>query len=106
MIVEKLLVSLLLLIPFVQTLGSSILEPLADVSETLELWMALLIMPLLINVLWFWVVDNLLMKAEAAYLGPTLAGPGGAEGTGYELLVQHSPAASEDEDEVPELDVE
>jgi len=102
LIAEKILVSLLLLFDFMQSVGSSILEPLAKTSETLELWVALLIMPLLINCLWFWVVDNLLMKAETAFLAPVPIRSDVSSDTAYELLVQHSPTASDNDSEMEE----
>lgn len=44
MVIEKVLVSLLLLIPAFQDLGNTLLQPLAKVSQTLELVVALMIM--------------------------------------------------------------
>jgi len=64
MLLEKLLVSLVLLIPFVQQAGQAILRPIGRASATFELVVALLITPFVINVLWFWIVDNFLKKAE------------------------------------------
>lgn len=65
MLIEKGLVSLLLLLHFIQRVGGAILKPIGDVSPTFELVLALVITPFLINVMWFWIVDNFLMKAEA-----------------------------------------
>eukprot|EP00036_Acanthoecidae_sp_10tr_P005867 CAMPEP_0182953284 /NCGR_PEP_ID=MMETSP0105_2-20130417/62197_1 /TAXON_ID=81532 ORGANISM="Acanthoeca-like sp., Strain 10tr" /NCGR_SAMPLE_ID=MMETSP0105_2 /ASSEMBLY_ACC=CAM_ASM_000205 /LENGTH=191 /DNA_ID=CAMNT_0025093605 /DNA_START=632 /DNA_END=1207 /DNA_ORIENTATION=- len=63
MLLEKGLVSLLLLFHFIQRVGGAILKPIGDVSPKLELVLALVITPFLINVMWFWIVDNFLMKA-------------------------------------------
>eukprot|EP00038_Savillea_parva_P013214 m.7651 g.7651 ORF g.7651 m.7651 type:complete len:273 (-) comp2465_c0_seq2:25-843(-) len=64
MLIEKGLVSLLLLLHFVQQIGGAILKPIGNVSPTFELVLALVITPFLINVMWFWIVDNFLMKGE------------------------------------------
>eukprot|EP00041_Stephanoeca_diplocostata_P008388 m.124732 g.124732 ORF g.124732 m.124732 type:complete len:199 (+) comp17299_c0_seq21:433-1029(+) len=64
MLVEKALVSCLFLIPFVQKTGAAILQPIGRVSPTFELVLAIVITPFLINVMWFWIVDNFLMKVE------------------------------------------
>eukprot|EP00048_Salpingoeca_helianthica_P005451 m.88003 g.88003 ORF g.88003 m.88003 type:complete len:229 (-) comp13604_c0_seq2:24-710(-) len=65
-VVEKVAVSALMLAPFWQTLGNQILRPLADASEKFETVFTMLLVPLVINAIWFWVVDNFLMKAEVA----------------------------------------
>jgi hypothetical protein len=44
--------------------GGAILKPIGDVSPTLELVLALVLTPFLINVMWFWIVDNFLKKGE------------------------------------------
>eukprot|EP00035_Acanthoeca_spectabilis_P031717 m.15441 g.15441 ORF g.15441 m.15441 type:complete len:267 (+) comp4915_c0_seq1:424-1224(+) len=64
MLIEKGLVSLLLLLHFVQRVGGAILTPIGNVSPTLELVLALVLTPFLINVMWFWIVDNFLMKGD------------------------------------------
>lgn len=69
MLVEKLLVSLVLLIPFVQAAGRAVLTPIGEASATFELIISLLITPFVINVLWFWIVDNFLKKAETYHHG-------------------------------------
>eukprot|EP00039_Didymoeca_costata_P020532 m.341601 g.341601 ORF g.341601 m.341601 type:complete len:272 (-) comp20250_c0_seq1:137-952(-) len=63
-IVEKLVVSSLLLISFIQSVGHSILTPLRKLSPKLELVFALLIFPLFINIMWFWILDDFIMSAE------------------------------------------
>ena len=45
--------------------GKGILVPIGNVSESLELVLSLVITPFLINVIWFWLVDNFLMKVRA-----------------------------------------
>ena len=44
------------------------LVPIGNLSPNLELALALFITPLIINVVWFWCVDNFLMSVETKHL--------------------------------------
>ena len=52
----------------VEQIGRSILTPIGQLSPNLELALALFITPLIINIIWFWCVDNFLMSAETKHL--------------------------------------
>eukprot|EP00051_Salpingoeca_urceolata_P015461 m.200489 g.200489 ORF g.200489 m.200489 type:complete len:242 (+) comp18405_c1_seq1:318-1043(+) len=79
-VVEKVLVSLLLLFPFWQEVGQLVRNSLGAVSPKLEVVLTMFIVPFLINAIWFWVVDSIIMKdkptryslvpGESAYGGP------------------------------------
>lgn len=66
-IIEKLLVSLVLLAPGFSKVGEVILGPVGRVSVRLELAIALVITPLVITIIWFWSVDNFLMSIETKH---------------------------------------
>ena len=67
MVFEKLLVSLVLLSPGARMIGDGILRPIGEASVRLELIVALFITPMIINIIWFWVVDNFLMSVETKH---------------------------------------
>eukprot|EP00730_Choanoeca_flexa_P017187 TRINITY_DN8242_c0_g1_i2.p1 TRINITY_DN8242_c0_g1~~TRINITY_DN8242_c0_g1_i2.p1 ORF type:complete len:250 (+),score=29.71 TRINITY_DN8242_c0_g1_i2:110-859(+) len=62
--IEKALVLIIMLLPFWAQLGEAILRAMRTISPKVEALGAMLIMPFVITVVWFWVVDNMLMAAE------------------------------------------
>eukprot|EP00053_Salpingoeca_punica_P013619 m.123194 g.123194 ORF g.123194 m.123194 type:complete len:264 (-) comp16244_c2_seq9:1831-2622(-) len=102
-ILEKLLVFVLMMADFWQTLGERILSPLGHMSDRLETMFALLIAPFIINAVWFWMVDNFLMKAETsrekslhlrAYYGRRHSGD---RSTDYDMLLQADNDSDDDD---------
>jgi hypothetical protein len=68
MVFEKIMVSLVLLWPAARMIGEGILRPIGEASVRLELIVALFITPMVINIVWFWVVDNFLMSVETKHM--------------------------------------
>eukprot|EP00042_Codosiga_hollandica_P056246 m.807478 g.807478 ORF g.807478 m.807478 type:complete len:242 (+) comp59304_c0_seq4:45-770(+) len=70
-IVEKFFVSLVMLIPFWQQFGAFISDVLGRLPANAELVIAMFLFPLVINAIWFWVVDSILQEAHTTSAGKT-----------------------------------
>jgi hypothetical protein len=106
-LVEKIIVFLLMLASFWQKLGEHILSPLGNLSDRLETTFALLIAPFVINAIWFWVVDNFLMKAEGgqqSVLRPTAfyGRRAGDRVTDYDMLLDNVHSDNEADSDLSE----